>query len=269
MSILNEFKEYMDSDGLVHPLKNPQRGHTQNGIRWSSEAAACVRFHPDTKLLDYIELRTWFLETINKCRVPGYIGLYDRTPTRPGDQEGPDDYMCLTGACFILVIQSIPKEILDYGRSQTYRLKDMVLHKDGPYYKIIRTLQILFGWVKVRYNLNNKEPNVLTESSWFGRFPALICALKYAAGEKPTAFEKFWMFGCLTVMVLNNDKKGQDGWVLQWFLNQPIKGKHWYLDLAIRFWEKKLKQRHADGVRGVLNEYFNNPEYPTCKYFPG
>lgn len=266
--IYAEYKPYMDSDGLVHPVINPERGHTQNGIRWSSEAAVTMFKYPESKLLDQKDVRTWFITTINKCRVPNYLGLYDRTPARRGDQEGPDDYMCLVGACYTLGIASTPKDILEYGRSKTYRLKEMKL-EEGEYYKLLVLLQKLFGFVQVRYNYNNANPDTLTPSSWMGRFPALICALKYAAGEKPTAFEKFWMLGCILLAVFTKDKGGQDGWVLQWFLNQTLTGKSWYFTLALKLWNRKLFKIHPGGIRAVLLSYFGNPDYPTCKYFPG
>jgi len=267
MDIIEAYREWTDSNGLVHPIKNPTRGVTQNGIRWTSEAYIIFHKH---KLMT-VDLRARFWAAIKTCEYPGKIGLYNRCDNRPGDQEGPDDYHSLIGACGILGLSAMAKEILEYGQNQVFHLRDLDISEVSPDDRIYKYLVLLkkhLGFIKLRYNYNNANPEIANTSSFMGRFPALIACMKYACNDpkiQPTALEKTWLIGAI-LFSCRRPVKEQDQWALTHLMIQAAKGKSRLVDRAIKHWFKELYKVAPGGMKEILLSYFGQPEYPTVQF---
>lgn len=94
--------------------------------------------------------------------------------------------------------------------------------------------------------------------AWFGRFPALIAHLQWAAGEKPNFLMRLaW---CVSVG-FKLDKTVHDSWILSWLLTLVAGDRGWMERWATRrFWKKFPWPSMAD----CLAEYFGGDEnHPT------
>lgn len=262
VGIREEFLEYTDADGLVQLTKNPERGSTQNGIRWTAQEFA-ILFKMN---LITPEILQSFVSAMKTCEV--LPGLYRRCSTRLDDQEGPDDYHCLIGVCKMLGLHDMARAVLDRGQLE-YRLRDMYLGDVDPASTLGKALKFAIkylGFIKLHYNYNNVNPGMVTTSSWMGRFPALVTSMKCAVGDAPSWFEWFYTTGSI-VWSTTRPRTDQDARALTWFVIEAVKGRSWLCDLAISWWWHRFKIDFPGGMRQLLTEYCGNSDMPAAKYF--
>lgn len=252
---------YLDKWGMV---TTSQDGITdQNGARWTAQYVACLEKHgeldgPERKRLVKV-LRT--LEATEP-------GLLWRTPDKQGGQEGPDN----TYAMFYLdsVLQTgFSKRWLKYGKEQgANHLNTDSWHEKYP--KLAKTLYYtmsLGGLRDVKYVYNNEHPRAFNTSAWIGRQIAPIAVAKAVSGEWVNPFYQIaWIVGC--VMSARN-ATSQDGKFLMWFQKEAMKGKGWFTDLAIKYWEYKFEKQWLKGLGDVLKKYWQSNGHPSIKHLMG
>lgn len=235
--IRKEFSEYRDPYGLIQPYKNPGTGASGNGVLYTAEYIAVLW---ENKLLndnDEVE----FLDSMWNCEV--CPGLIKRSPTN-GDQEGPDDYIGITAASWMLsgFTQCIAENILEYGEKN--------------------------NWVynNVKPGTNEDWDGKFNASAQMGRFPAMICHFYWCAKKTPPMWRQVWWVLAL-LWATAQPAKNHDNWILSWFMVQVAKGKNWFCDCAISIFEFQLKRLFPGGMKQLFSEYFQNPEHPISKYF--
>jgi hypothetical protein len=223
MSLQENLSAYTDSFGLVqNRLPSPGDGWTSgNGLLFTGEAVCALA--QAKELSD--SLRPQYAKAVRNCAV--VPGLYRRHPALV-DQEGPDDYIGL-GAVASLCDVTIAEEILKYGQANLWCMNNVTIGK--------KTLQ-----------------------SWLGRFPALICHLKFAAGQNPPLWQKIYW----TAIVAFQPWNGLDEPILSWLLCEVAKGKSRICDLASKYFYRRLYKKYANGIHDVLVAYFG-AEHPLAK----
>jgi len=229
-AILLEFKNYMDSYGLVHPEPNTI---SHNGIRFTVEyAAACARLG-----LLSTDVKNQIFLSIQACeKLPG---LYQRHPIEhQRSQEGPDDYVAIGLLAKLLGASFIAERLINYGKQN--------------------------GFV-----FNNIHPGKFTLSSWLGRQPQLIAHWYFAAGKKAPLFHRMvWVATIL--MASRAKREDQDAWILSWMLvKASVDSSSFTVNVARRAWIKSFKKAWPGGVGEVLGDYFNNKDHPSAKYLIG
>ena len=254
MTIFENYQQYMDSQGLVQLSKD--RSVTDNGIRWTTEAYMVLQ--KNNQLTS--EIKSELVEAIEECEDQAAPGLFHRSKDKR-NQEGPDDYCALIAFSAMSGHTDIAERVLTHGQ-QKFCLKDIDL--TGQPSQLI-FLQKILGWLPIRYNYNDIDQNKITQKSWLGRFPALICAMKYAAGKKPNLFE-FIYFICSLIFSATRPKQDYDAKSLSFLLIAAVSGKNWLIDIAIKYWKIKLIETYPNGMHDVWASYFQNSEYPTVKY---
>lgn len=245
MGIREDFKEYIDKDGLVqnnpHP---PDHNGSGNGLRYTSEYICVLSKHEELNPKDIAN----FISTIDKCEVTNEPGLYNRSPTHQ-DQQGPDDLVALASAFSENdIMNGYACALLLYGKE----------------------------WQPIPYNYNNVMPGTLKHrdgrwnvSAMLIRQPQLIAHFHYAAKQKPPLLAKIaWV----TTIAFNGFSKpeDQDGWVLSWHLINAYKNsshRTWWQDKLVTNWYTKFKKQWPLGMREVLTYYFGYKGHPLAEYW--
>lgn len=244
----------MDSQGLVQLSKD--RSISDNGIRWTTEAYMVLQKNGQLTS----EIKSALVETIEECEDQATPGLFHRSKDKR-NQEGPDDYCALIAFSSMSGCTDIAERVLTHGQ-QKFCLKDIDL--SGQSSQLI-FLQKILGWLPIRYNYNDIDQNTVSQKSWLGRFPALICAMKYTAGKKPNLFEFFYFIGSL-IYSATRPPQDLDARSLSLFLVTAVTGKSWIIDHVIKYWFKQLAKTYPNGMHDVYTHYFQNQDYPTVKY---
>lgn len=148
-------------------------------------------------------------------------GLYKRSPD--GELSVLDDYVGLAVISW-LYDATIADRILEYG----------VRH---------------FGFWGNRWN------------NFLWRYPALIGALKVAAGGSPNFWNYAWFLGSL----LFSDTQ-QDSLALTAQLSWIYEGRSRVIDWAIARRRKQFKEHYPHGYGQMFGEYSRVPNHPTVKY---
>ena len=227
--VLAEFNEYLDSEGLMNdrPGKCAPSG---NALLFTAEAFLIQLFLGVTRAYPVVAAA----ERLASGRF-----------VRPGweqDQEGPDDYIGL--AAFSRHSDpTIAQRILAYGRSHFF--------KWGP---------LKFRY---QYDTTGKEPNSV--EAWFGRFPAVIAALEWAAGETPPMWRRLWL---ALSAALTPGAEGQDTWILSWLCLECLRRTQmcWFERWAIKTYMRRLYKYHPGGLKEVFTQYFGSDKHPITKY---
>ena len=236
--------EYTDADGLVSPYRMQvgQRNGSGNGLLYTSLAY----------LLLAVRARQYgvqFAEMVRKCYL--LPGLLRRGPAHP-DHEGPDDYLAVGAAAGVLRLgafggacKQVAGEILRYGRAH--------------------------WWM-----MNNVDPGRWRWSSWFGRFPALIAHLEWAAWEPPPLWRRLAWAGALW-LASRAEARQQDSWVQSWMMVLTVEALdvesltptlRWWEYRAMDNWRHRARGVFPGGLRQCLGEYFGNGEHPLVRYAP-
>lgn len=233
-----DFDKFKDQYGLISPDGKP----SGNGLVYTAAYLLTLRDHWLLGLNEVFE----GINALTSCFVTW--GLLKRHPDHT-DQEGPDDYIAV-GLISHLCGSEYAKSILSYGRSNPMRW---------------------FG-IDFYYVYNNEWPGSFLHkdqrtnwSAWMGRFPALICHLQWASGERPCLFRR--LYWCAMLLISARKKRGnQDAWIQSYMMCEVAKNRWWLSDKVIKYWECKFKLTFSDGIGQVWAEYFGNPNHPLAKY---
>ena len=235
-----DYKHYTDKYGLIQPSTRDGAGETShNGLRFTAEAL--VAFNNHGKLSR--EYKYAFLKAIFSCQ--SMAGLYNRYPGANQLQESVDDLCGVGLSSFILRRNYLAREILHYGRRN-------------------------FGF------FNNENPgSIFRLNSWKINWSAFLwrqvqvfCHLRWAAEENPNCFQKLWWI-IVILMGTKRQKDDQDGWVLSWMLVKVAKKRGPIVERVRKYWIKKFKKIHPNGIGPVLGDYFGNDKHPNAVYLVG
>lgn len=154
---------------------------------------------------------------IATCQIePGLLARY------PGNklQEGPDDYYA--AACFgYHFYPTLAERIYAYGQKHFF-----IFNNTGGLNR-----SAFFAWLQ----------------------PALIAHMRHCAGKRLFPWHQFFICLGLFLTTLSDD---QDGWILSWFMVRAMKGKYFFIDKMIVYWQKKLKSYAARGIGEILSRYY-------------
>lgn len=226
--ILSHYERYFDEDSLLQPYSNPQRNSSGNGLLYTS---FYIIYLYKSGLISLDHINIFRNISLAGCQVEA--GLFKRAPTKY-DQEGIDDYIGISTACYVLKTREVI-DIYNYGKAN--------------------------DWV-----FNNVVPGKFSFSSWFGRFPQFVAHLHYCAGVEPSFFLRLYLAGSIFLSALA-PKNHHDQRTLSWLMIQACYGKSKMIDLAAKFWYKRLNSLFPGGMREVFKDYFQNADHPLSKYF--
>lgn len=225
MGLREEIAQYQDADGFVTPRIGVG---SNNGILYTSEYYVLL---VKLGLARHDDLYA-FEQTMRKCQIEP--GLFKRHPGA-SDQEGPDDYIGLTTAAYLLG-SDIAKEVLDYGKRHAFlynnEMPGSVEHTDD-------------------------RPNY---SAMFGRSPSLIAHLYFAAGETPS----FPLRLCWAVSVAYSafrPSSDQDSHILSSLLVSAMGDKSGLCAHAARLRPSESKMRQ------IVGDYFSDPHHPLARHW--
>lgn len=106
MSIRDEFKPYLDGNGLMAPNLNPGLVGSDNGPMFTSEYYTILKKHGELTPEDVF----CYTYEIRQCI---HSGILNRVPyPQTASQIGPDDYYGVLNGCAQLGITSIPRSLL-------------------------------------------------------------------------------------------------------------------------------------------------------------
>lgn len=263
--ITQEFLEYLDNKGeLIAPTKN---GGSLNGVLYTS--IALIVMNDNNSLSE--EVKEHLAKHLSRCFLEP--GLLTRTPEHHTDQQGPDDYVGITAAAYILNLP-FAKEVYEYGQRIT-----------------------VFGPLKLKYVYNNTNPGTLTEplrnpvdlskqstlqllllrlwgkpdhkinvESWLGRQLQLRAHFAYASDHKPNLFLRIFWSLVIWHSARYTKPNDQDGWMLAWLLVRTLNGRSWIGNLASKYWYKKMYEVFPSGLK-ELKYLEGNTNHPITKYW--
>lgn len=239
MSLRREIRPYTDRNGLVTPgLYDGQHDRgSDNGVCFTSEYYILLADNQQIQPGDKEE----YTRLINSCSVrPGLIAR------APGVNQGgppPDDLYAVAAASRVLDLPEIAKAVCDYGDANRW-----IFNADRP-----------------------GNPHWYEEGkdfeAWLGRQPALVCALRAAAGQKLNFALVIITAALIATSCVSDKKDHTDPRRLSYLLVRAVQGKHWLLDLACKVWWNRLKKDYGEeGMRAVALIYYQN-EHPFRRYW--
>lgn len=231
MSILEDYKPFIDKYGLVQPKPGYTSG---NGIRYSAEAMYA--------LLTSKSCGTVLASLVGQLDAAIYNCTSFSAPTEKvffirrhpgGEPTTVDDYTAAVFAEFLQQAALLSRWFLDYGPKQNY-----IYAPDDTDFRF-----------------------------FLGRFLQLYCIANWVAGRKPSLAQEFaWFWSVLSAAF----SEGQDEKVLSWMLVEIGKGRRLIFKPLIWFWKKQLKKHYGEGGIGeVLSRYYGNPNHPNAVYLRG
>lgn len=200
-----------------------------NSLLFSSEKIAYLH---DRNLIIWKDVND-FYDLMKSCQIE--FGLLRRTPAGTPfseDEEAQDDYIGVSAASYLLNT-SHAQEILNYGIRHDF------------YYSI----HGLRDW-----------------AIWFGRYPAFLAHIKWAAGIEPSYFQKFaWAVTIATSGILHPE--AQDPWILSWLMIKTMNGRSLLPRLAAAFWNWRMTRQWGT-LEAVFARYFGDARHPLAQVHP-
>lgn len=231
MGVREDYQPYKTRLGFY---TNTPGGNTGNDLLFSAEAALVMMKHgvwtgDDTAELDRAIYR--------HARTPaGFL-------QRPGweqDQISLDDFIGVAAYSY-KTNQLLAAAMYSYGQEHHF----------------------VWGPLQFRFHFSNTNDQS-DYHAWLGRFPALIAHIAWAAGRKPSWFQRIaW---CLSV-AFSGKPEDQDEWILNWLLIEVGGDKGWSERLATIIYHFRLQRAHPGGLAAVFARYFGSSEHPTAKHF--
>jgi hypothetical protein len=261
MNLREEIKPYTDQYGMVHPKAGSNSG---NGLRYFGDFIACLAARIEVERAeDSITLRNIY--DVVKVQP----GLLRRHPTAfRRDQEGPDDYVGFLYACWVLDT-NVATEILNYGLKNKYSFGEMLQSYidsgKADHVWAWKILKFLFGWVKVRFNYNNINPDKITQSSWLGRQGQLVAHIYWSANQTPPLFYRVWW--ALSIGFFSVKPNDPDSAVLSRHLVCVMAGRSWICRVATHLWRKRFIKTWPGGMNQVFTKYFGQA-HPLSRGWP-
>lgn len=247
MSLKEEIKDYIDTEGFVSPepidpLETLHRG-SDNGLLYTSEYI--VLLHKRKELTP--EDTAIYLNMVLSCIDEN--GLLSRHPHDNFMQEGSDDYYGVLNACKAV------------GNTHIARLFLGAINKYCGF-------------------LNNVNPGKPTLSSFLVRQPQFITSVIAAAFPSPYCLLHiairllFFPFFLITAMIIATagifaGKEDLDNRRLTWHVLNNTKSCSILCYIASRFWWRRLYKDYGDqGMRAVADEYYKPKDaHPFAQYW--
>lgn len=243
MGLLEELKDYRQPNGLYSNQKNPVDDSSGNCIAISSLAMWLAHKLGEFQVKDFWETCADFESSVLKCQVPGYPGLYNRSPTKIGDQDGWDDYICLLAAS--------AKSCLNL--------------------MTVLTGILARAW-ESSFFFNNKNPGKKSFKSFLLRYVQFAAHLDHCVGLKPSFLAYFfWCVGVFFSAFSSNPTT--------WVLNKMIvdsANTHGLLScLVTEFWTRRAKHKNMEEAvalwlsveKDEFGEDLPNFDHPIVKYW--
>lgn len=220
---------------------------TNNGVAYTAQALVLLELHGNRPR----ETSKDLLDALDRCQVvrngQRLRGLYGRHVDVAGDLEAIDDYLCLASVSAVLQLPYIARDIIAWGRGHSW----------------------LF---------DNKSPDSPSYKSYMGplRYPALYCALHWAAGEKLPARPDYGpLWGAALRISADKDPREQDAFVQSWLLIQAYYRTASELRRedatgAVGYWWKRFHDRGLSMgkiVRAYLSQPASEPPHPLSLFW--
>ncbi len=241
--IRRDFADYTDPSGMISGDAMPKSA-SGNGILYTAEMYFILAKNGALAASDRPDF--WALIARNCQLLPG---LYSRGKGW-NDQEGIDDYIGLAAASRLLGTDHA-RDILRYGRNPLVRFT--------PFRR----------WPRLRWYFENEQRQRVDDTrAWFGRFPAFICHVTWAAGETPAIWLRLWWAVTVAITGLFSPLD-QDQYILSWLMMETIDSTktYWFERWASRFYIGTLHKNWSRGMRDVLACYFGSQDHPIAKWW--
>lgn len=236
-----EIEQYRQPDGLISPDKNPGIDSTGNGILYLSLYMLCLM---RTGVYDFSNALE-YAEAIDKCRMQGPPGRYQRSKTKVGDQTGRDDYYGILGVDSLCRVRHYSLGIYSYGN------------------------KVRFWPFKFVYDIGVE--NKFTLPAWFGRFPDFELVAGASVEKTPRLFAKLKYF-FYAVSTSLTAKDNSSGLILAYLASLTTRFEGGYLvHKANQIISNKLHS--VGGMQYVLAIHFGRGDYsqgikhPIAKYW--
>lgn len=217
IGVIQHFEQYVNQYDMVDIEPASTGKVSQNPIHFTALSIIALSEHGH---LDHFWER--FRIALEKCEVRP--GVFNRTPTNVTDQNSIDDYMGV--AVFAAYIdKGFAERFLAHGEK--------------------------YAWV---YN-NVDTKNSFNFSAYFGRFPALIATMKFAADRKPGLLQEIYWAGSV-IWAAFQDASDQDGWRMSFMMVKVAKSRTLLTALATWVWKWRAKKVLKNGIGGNLSEYW-------------
>jgi hypothetical protein len=263
MSLYQDFKKYIDADGLTCLNTDGVKGlTTQNGVLFTMQYLFCLLAsdeHHDIKLQE--------IDRIGK--------IFNHLEVKPGLTvrfTGSPEFDSMDNACAWLTFSALFDEgkfadrMLMHGQTIVATGTDDTQDKEknDKFYPYARLFNILtFG--KVKNFWNSQNPDKFCFQGWFGRSPAMLGLLRMTS-EKPCN-----PFLWLSVLVGQfagawNDVSDCDARTLSYINWQYLKTRSIFWTLAYKLWCNVLLRYYPKGMNDVYNRYYLDKNHPIIKY---
>lgn len=266
-------EEFTDSIGLTTLQPGEQ---SQNGVLYSVENLVNALGNPE--FADEGAKQIFRLYMIFK-QVTAYPGI-QRRALNSIEYDSMDNY------CARLAFQMIINEFPNMNVTETFAqgmiendknfsiteadttsVEDPGRIADNTKYLWIAKLVglLTFGGYRARFVYNVQQRDKFCFYSWFGRSPAMLALMDYAAGKwtNPVRF-----LGLIVGQMIGmfSDPSDTDARTLAYVIWYPLKKKNFFWAMLYKIWTWKLMRDYPEGMKTVYETYFKNADMPVRKY---
>jgi len=247
MGYWDDLEEWRQVDRLVVP-KQEHAGvesidQTGDGIKHFCMAHIVKVRRGESRPADFEE----FESVIRSCMVPGYPGLFMRSPTKKFEQATKDVYVAIAYASKILK-SNLAYEILNRGNAT--RLGPLKWFYPNLFPDAFNSCIPFSALLKRTF-----------WECWRGLNPEVIAHLQWCglpSGSRPHRIRV--LFQAAYFCWVSTDHSGLCS--LNWMMAEGARGQSWLGDHAIQFWEWRLERRWPGGMPTVLRDELQ-PTHPT------
>ena len=255
-SLLPQFQAWTDQYGMV--TNNNQGNSSDNGNLWLAHYTYGL---VETYEIDDREKQRILQVYANNFSQPGILC---RTPNFPGNRQAQDDLFGIVGAEALLSPndRKMTRAIYSYGQHIEPKGVDPTEPFQGAQGRVFLLIKALcFG--KCRWVWNNISPGTFSETSWLGRFPALLAVLQMSLRYDINPF--FWLWWAVTALSTSwfGNSTNNNGDCLILHGCSAAQGYGRLTDWVCRQFHKGIKRKYGS-VGGLMQVYFQNPQHPLC-----
>ena len=255
--LLPQFQVWTDQYGMT--TNDPNGDSTGNGNLYT---AHYVYGLVSTNQINDSERQRILQVYANNFSQPGMLC---RIPNFPGDRQAQDDIFGLAGAEALLSPndRKMTRAVYSYGEHTEPRGIDPTEPFPGAQGRVFLLIKALcFG--KCRWVWNNINPGTFSETSWLGRFPALLAVLQMSLRYDVNPL--FWIWWATTTLSTswfgNSTNNNGDCLILHGCI--AAQGYGPLTNWICRQFHKGIRRKY--GSAGVLmSDYFQNPLHPLCQ----
>ena len=250
---LPEFQAWTDVYGMI--TNNDQGSSTDNGNLFTSHYV--YGLSATNRITDIEKQRILSVYRANFSQP----GLLCRTPVFPGDRQAQDDMYGLMGAEAQLSPsnRAMTKAIYEYGKISAKGIDSTEPFPKPQTYAFWAIKILTLG--RCRWVWNNIEPGKFDETSWLGRFPALVATMQMSLQERVNPFNWLVWAGASLYSSWFGNSSDNNGDCL--FLQSAIavKGYGPLTNFVCDQVHTGIKHKYG-GVGGLMADYFQNPAHP-------